>query len=69
MYPGQIPSVKLNLFNIVLVLDLAQPRSWEFITGPVANIISRNYPLRFGVVPIIGSEDGASWLFVGLVLT
>lgn len=58
VYPGQFPSVKLNLYNIVLVVDLSQTSSLTFIGGPVANIINRNFPLRFGVVPIAETEEG-----------
>jgi UDP-glucose:glycoprotein glucosyltransferase len=59
MYPGQLPNVKLNLFNIVLVLDFTNVQSLQFVTGPMANIVNRNYPLRFGVVPIVaGGGDG-----------
>ncbi|GLB42376.1 putative UDP-glucose:Glycoprotein Glucosyltransferase [Lyophyllum shimeji] len=53
------PSVKLNLFNVVLVLDLSRATSLSFITGPMANIINRGFPLRFGVVPSAETEDGA----------
>lgn len=53
-----LPSVKLNLFNVVLVLDLSQSSSLSFMVGPMANIIDRNFPLRFGVVPIVETEDG-----------
>ena len=58
MYPGQFPNVKVNLFNVVLVLDLSQTSALNFITGSVSSIINRNFPFRFGVVPIIETEDG-----------
>jgi len=58
MYPGQFPSVKLNMFNIVLLLDLSQATSINFIASPVSNIIERNFAFRFGVVPIVETEDG-----------
>lgn len=40
----------------MLVLDLSNIQSLQFIAGPVANIVGRKYPLRFGVVPIVGGE-------------
>jgi hypothetical protein len=47
--------------------------SLQFIAGPVANIVNRKYPLRFGVVPIVGEEDGRLFFFrdcwLDLVLT
>ena len=62
MYPGALPSVKANLFNVVLVLDLSHTTSLNFISGPMSNIINRELPIRFGVVPQVESEDGASLL-------
>src|ERR1700728_935080 len=58
MYPGQLPSVKLNLFNVIVALDLSQTSSLNFLTGAVFNIIDRNFPVRFGLVPIVETEDG-----------
>ncbi|KAF5378749.1 hypothetical protein D9615_006978 [Tricholomella constricta] len=52
------PSVRLNLFNIILVLDLSQTTSVSFIAGTMANIINRDLPFRFGVVPLTETEDG-----------
>ncbi|KAJ6489844.1 glycosyltransferase family 24 protein [Mycena sanguinolenta] len=59
LYPGQFHNVKLNMFNVILVLDLSQPASINTVTGPVASIIARSFPFRFGIVPLAESEDGA----------
>ncbi|KAF8524348.1 UDP-glucose:Glycoprotein glucosyltransferase-domain-containing protein [Hysterangium stoloniferum] len=69
VYPGQFHHVKRNLFNTVLVLDLSQRSSLGWITNPVANIIQRGFPFRFGVVPIVETEEGikAARLFYYLV--
>ncbi|KAF8644943.1 hypothetical protein AX16_008171 [Volvariella volvacea WC 439] len=56
-YPGQFPTVRLNLFNIILILDLSQTSSLQILAGPVAQIIERNYPFRFGVVALGETED------------
>ncbi|RDB27081.1 UDP-glucose:glycoprotein glucosyltransferase [Hypsizygus marmoreus] len=53
-----LPNIRLNLFNVVLVLDLSQVSSLTFITGPMADIIEKNISLRFGVVPITETEEG-----------
>ncbi|KAK0480614.1 UDP-glucose:glycoprotein glucosyltransferase-domain-containing protein [Armillaria novae-zelandiae] len=58
LYPGQFHNIKLNIFNIVLVLDLSQTNALSFIGGAVANIVERSFPFRFGIVPSIESEDG-----------
>ncbi|KAJ7057937.1 UDP-glucose:glycoprotein glucosyltransferase-domain-containing protein [Mycena amicta] len=57
LYPGQFHNIKLNLFNIVLVLDLSQSSSLNMVAS-VANIINRNFPFRFGVVPLAETEEG-----------
>lgn len=59
LYPGQLPSLRLNLFNVVLVLDLAQPSGLGFVANAVVPLISRGIPFRFGVVPSVESEEGA----------
>ncbi|KAJ7222294.1 UDP-glucose:glycoprotein glucosyltransferase-domain-containing protein [Mycena pura] len=59
LYPGQFHNFKLNMFNIVLVLDLSMPSSLNMVTGPVVSIISRNFPFRFGIVPLAETENGA----------
>jgi len=33
-------------------------KSLEFITGAVSNIINRGFPFRFGVVPIVETDEG-----------
>ncbi|KIY66670.1 glycosyltransferase family 24 protein [Cylindrobasidium torrendii FP15055 ss-10] len=58
-YPGQMPTVKLNLFNVVLALDLSQPNALAFLSNAVPNLINRNLPFRFGLVPLIETENGA----------
>ena len=60
MYPGAMPSVRLNLFNIVLILDLSRLQALNLLVGPMSTIINRNIPIRFGLVPGAESEDGTS---------
>ncbi|KZT24849.1 glycosyltransferase family 24 protein [Neolentinus lepideus HHB14362 ss-1] len=58
IYPGSYHNVKLNLWNVVLVMDLSQTSSLNFLSSTVSNIIQRNFPFRFGVVPAVESEEG-----------
>jgi UDP-glucose:glycoprotein glucosyltransferase len=51
--------VRKNLWNVVLALDLSLANSLNALGGPIANVVSRNYPFRFGVVPLVETEDGA----------
>ncbi|KAF5330129.1 hypothetical protein D9611_010543 [Ephemerocybe angulata] len=57
-YPGQFPSIKGNLFNVILALDLSKTENLHFMIGPMSNILERKLPFRFGVVPIAETEDG-----------
>lgn len=61
MYPGQFPNIKKNLFNVVLAVDLSQSSTLNFIAGAVNNIINRSFPIRFGIMPIVETEDGMSF--------
>jgi UDP-glucose:glycoprotein glucosyltransferase len=58
LYPGQFHSLRRNLNNIVLVLDLSSPASLHFITVPIPTFINRGLPFRFGVVPLVETEAG-----------
>ncbi|KAG6827591.1 hypothetical protein H0H92_011214 [Tricholoma furcatifolium] len=68
VYHG-IPSIKYNVFNNILVLDLSQTHSLSFISGNMAMLINRQLPLRFGLVPICETEDSTrmAQLFYHLV--
>lgn len=61
MYPGAMPSIKANLFNVVLILDLSQIPALNLISGPMQNIINREFPLRFGLVPVAETQDGQNF--------
>ncbi|KAL1746758.1 glycosyltransferase family 24 protein [Schizophyllum fasciatum] len=69
LYPGQFPSLKLNMFNIVIVADLTDPVAFNFVSNSVSNIIDRNFPFRFGVVPIGETPESQklAQLFYGLI--
>lgn len=69
MYPGQFPSVKANLFNVILVLDLSTTSSVNFIAGPMANILERNFPFRFGLVPVVETEESELLLLLAFFYT
>jgi UDP-glucose:glycoprotein glucosyltransferase len=55
-----MPNIRLNLFNVVLVLNLSRIQALNLLVGPMSTIINRNIPLRFGVIPGAESEDGKS---------
>jgi len=53
-----MPKVKANLFNVVLILDLSSAESINFISGTMATIIKRDFPIRFGLVPVVEKGMG-----------
>ncbi|TBU43432.1 glycosyltransferase family 24 protein [Dichomitus squalens] len=59
MYPGQFPALKFNMFNIVLAVDLSRLSSVDFLATTVQALINRGLPFRWGVAPIVETEDGA----------
>ncbi|KAF8905183.1 glycosyltransferase family 24 protein [Gymnopilus junonius] len=56
LYPGAMPTVRANLFNIVLILDLSDIVNLNFLASPMSNIIN-HIPLRFGLVPVTETDD------------
>lgn len=52
LYPGQLHTIRLNMWNVILVLDLSQAISLETISSTVATMIQRGVPIHFGVVPM-----------------
>ena len=56
LYPGQLHTVRRNIFNAVFVLDLALTTSLEIVTEQMIAMIKGNIPLRFGVVPMFDAE-------------
>ncbi|SNX83387.1 related to UDP-glucose:glycoprotein glucosyltransferase precursor [Melanopsichium pennsylvanicum] len=56
MWPGKFPRLRLNLFNVVLVLDLTQRESCRFLSETVIQSLGR-VGLHWGLVPG-GLEQG-----------
>ncbi|KAF8268079.1 UDP-glucose:Glycoprotein glucosyltransferase-domain-containing protein [Lactarius quietus] len=69
MYPGQMPTVRRNMFNVIFVLDMSQPSSLHFTANTISMIIDRSYPARVGLVPIVETEEGAKMARVFYYLT
>ncbi len=57
LYPGQAPTIRRNMYNVVVILDLSRPSSLRFITNTLSMLIDRLFPVRFGIVSIVESED------------
>ncbi|KAG6012091.1 hypothetical protein E4U54_007728 [Claviceps lovelessii] len=50
-YPGQIPPIRLNVFNMVFTADLSNTEDLDFI-GRVISLMYQGIPIRFGFVPL-----------------
>jgi UDP-glucose:glycoprotein glucosyltransferase len=66
MYPGQAPTIRRNLFNVMVVLDLSRPESLHFT---ISMLVDRSYPTRIGFVPIVETEDSMKMTRVFYYLT
>lgn len=55
VYPGQLPSVRRDLHNLVIPMDLADPKELELIVTTLQNFIKRLVPMRIGIIPTLSS--------------
>lgn len=69
MYPGQVPTVHRNLFNIMFVLHLSQPESLDLTANITPMLIDRSYPMHIGFIPVVETEDGMKMVRVFYSLT
>ena len=59
LHPGQFPSVALNLFNIILAVDMSNRHSLTWIYQHVSNLINRRFTFRWGLVPLVDTPESA----------
>lgn len=64
LFPGQLPSVKKNAFNVVFALDLTQPKTVAQDLELLQTLVRRLVPVRFGIVPLAADGKTASQLRV-----
>ncbi|KAJ3079110.1 hypothetical protein HK102_004021, partial [Quaeritorhiza haematococci] len=58
-YPGQLRAIRKNIFSVLFALDLTQGSHLRFIEDTMM-FISREVPIRFGIIPLVGKSDVAS---------
>ncbi|CAO3644351.1 unnamed protein product [Cunninghamella echinulata] len=61
-YPGQLRPIRRNLFNLIFVEDLANPKSLQRLTNDVKNMVRQGTPLRFGLLTYLGEYNSPSSL-------
>ena len=59
LHPGQFPSVALNLYNIVLAVDMSNRHTLIWIYEHVSNLIKRKFTFRWGIVPLVDTPEAA----------
>ena len=55
-YPGQLPSVRRDIHNVVIPMDLTDIKDVELLVESIQIFVKRKVPIRFGVVPTVGSQ-------------
>jgi UDP-glucose:glycoprotein glucosyltransferase len=56
-YPGQLPAIRKDLFNIVVPVDLTNPDDILLVVEQLRGFIKRLLPIRFGLVPLTPTPE------------
>lgn len=67
-YPGQLPSVRKEVNNLVLPIDFADYNDAALVADSIRGFVERKLPIRFGLVPRINSPASAEHAKVFLYL-
>ncbi|MCJ1307738.1 hypothetical protein MMC25_001386 [Agyrium rufum] len=54
-YPGQLPPIARDIFNVVVPLDLMDLKDIQLLVENMQTFVTRMVPIRFGIVPIVKS--------------
>ncbi|UNI17283.1 killer toxin resistant protein [Purpureocillium takamizusanense] len=58
-YPGQMPPIGLNIFNLIIPADISNEDDIQFLLQ-VISIMSRGIPIRFGLVPSTSTPEASA---------
>ncbi|KAF9135677.1 hypothetical protein BGW39_001076 [Mortierella sp. 14UC] len=58
MYGGQFHQIRHNVLNSLFVMDLSNTKAMEVLSFELLNWVQRLVPFRFGVLPLIKSDNG-----------
>ncbi|KAI1880384.1 hypothetical protein JX265_002005 [Neoarthrinium moseri] len=56
-YPGQIPPVRKDLFNLIVPVDFTDPEDLMLVVDQLRGFITRLLPIRFGLVPLTSTPE------------
>ena len=51
-----MPTVRRDIHNVVIPVDLADPKDIEMLVETLQTFVKRKIPIRFGFVPLANSE-------------
>ena len=52
-----MPTVRRDLHNLVMPLDLADSKDVEVLLRSLLSFVMRKIPIRFGIVPVLSSQQ------------
>ncbi|OTA99956.1 glycosyltransferase family 24 protein [Hypoxylon sp. CI-4A] len=56
-YPGQIPPIRRDIFNLVVPVDFSNPDHLALVVQQLQSFIKRLLPIRFGLVPLTSTKQ------------
>ncbi|KAK6213063.1 udp-glucose:glycoprotein glucosyltransferase [Colletotrichum tabaci] len=56
VYPGQLPPIKRDIFNLIVPVDFSKIEDLN-VVAQLNSFIQRKLPIRFGLVPLTPTED------------
>ncbi|KAI4199522.1 MAG: hypothetical protein LQ350_004588 [Teloschistes chrysophthalmus] len=54
-FPGQLPTLRRNLHNVVIPLDLTDIKDVQLLVESLQTFVKRKVPIRFGIVPTLST--------------
>jgi UDP-glucose:glycoprotein glucosyltransferase len=58
-YPGQIPPIGRNIFNLILPVDFTNKEDLAVVSQMIS-LMGRGIPVRFGLVPLTSNSDASA---------
>ncbi|KAL8840573.1 MAG: hypothetical protein Q9170_001259 [Blastenia crenularia] len=55
-FPGQLPSIRRNVHNAVIPLDLTDIKDTQLLVESIQTFVKRKVPIRFGIVPTLATS-------------
>ena len=56
-YPGQLPTVKRDIHNLIIPLDLTDTKDLDLLVDSLQSFVLRKVPIRFGMVPSVNTPQ------------